>query len=177
MNDPSPGDRQPDAGGAVSPFDAQPAREQAGAAVAAVKDAASDVAATASDHASSIIGQVKDQASAAVSGHKDGLADRIDELADAVHKSGAQFDGKQDWIAGAIERGASELGALASALRENDLGNLLGRVQTIARQQPALFIGAALAAGFALSRLGKIVAADISRDDLPTLPEVGHGNG
>ena len=38
-----------------------------------------------------------------------------------------------------------------------------------------LFIGASLAAGFAVARLGKIVAADMSRDDLPTMPEVGHG--
>lgn len=175
MNDPSPADRQPNAGSAFSQFDDKPASEQAGAAAASVKNAAGDVASAASDHAAALVGQVKDQAAAAVSGQKDGLADRIDELADAVHKSGAQFEGKQDWIAGAVERGATELGALAAALRENDLGDLLGQVRTIARRQPALFIGASLAAGFAVARLGKLVAADVSRDDLPTLPEVTHG--
>lgn len=176
MTDPSPGDR-PTAGSAFSRFDDDAAAGKAEAAVTSAKDAAGDIAATASDHASSLVSQVKDQAAAAVSGRKDGLADRIDQLADAVHQSGAQFEGKQDWIAGAIERGASELGALAGALRENDLGNLIGQVRTIARRQPALFIGASLAAGFAVARLGKLVVADISRDDLPTLPEVGHGNG
>ena len=176
MNNPTSDEGRPSGGSAFSQFEPKPAIDPSGAA-ASVKTGAGDVAAAASDQASSLVGQVKDKAAAAVSGQKEGLADRIDELADAVHKSGGQFEGKQDWIAGAVERGASELGALATALRENDLSSLLGQVQTIARRQPALFIGASLAAGFAIARLGKLVVADVSRDDLPTLPEVGHGNG
>ena len=175
MNDQSSGDSQPGAGSAFSQFSDKAAVDQAGAVAASVKDAAGDVAGSASDKASSLVGQVKDKAAAAVSGQKEGIADRIDELAEAVHKSGAQFEGRQDWIAGAVERGAAELGTLATALRDNDLGSLIDQVQTIARRQPALFIGASLAAGFAIARLGKIVVADVSRADLPTLPEVGHG--
>ena len=70
---------------------------------------------------------------------------------------------------------ASAWPSLASSLRENDLSSLLGQVKSLARRQPALFVGASLAAGFAVARLGKIVAADVSRDDLPNMPEVGHG--
>ena len=92
-----------------------------------------------------------------------------------MHKSGEQFAGQQDWVAGAIERGAVELGSLATSLRQNDVASLFGQAKSIAQRQPALFIGAALAAGFAGARLGKSVAADVSRDDLPTMPEVGHG--
>jgi hypothetical protein len=121
------------------------------------------------DKATSLLGQAKEQAVAALSEQKDGVADGIDGLADTVHRSAEQFEGKQDWIAGAIDRGAAELGTFATALRENDLAGLFRQVQTIARRQPALFIGASLAAGFAAARLGKLVAADVSRDDLPTL--------
>ncbi len=92
-----------------------------------------------------------------------------------MHKSGEQFAGQQDWIAGAIERGATELSSLATSLRDNDLSSLVDQVKSLARRQPAVFVGACLAGGFAIARLGKIVAADVSRDDLPTMPEVGHG--
>ncbi|WP_242098180.1 hypothetical protein [Sphingomonas sp. CROZ-RG-20F-R02-07] len=142
-----------------------------------VTDQAKAVAGQAADKASTLVDQVKDKAVGAVEGQKAGFADQLDGLADAVHKSGKQFSGQQDWIAGAIERGAAELSTLATSLRENDVTALFGQVRTFARQQPAVFIGASFAAGFALARFGKIVAADVSRDDLPTLPEVGHGQG
>ena len=150
-------------------------REQAVGVADQAKDAAASTADQATQQASSLVGQVKDKAVAAASEQKEGLADRLDDLAQAVHKSGEQFAGQQDWIAGAIERGAAELGSLATSLRQNDVASLFGQAKSIAQRQPALFIGASLAAGFAVARLGKIVAADVSRDDLPTMPEVGHG--
>jgi hypothetical protein len=146
-------------------------------AAAPVQAGAGEVEDQAGEQASSLIGQVKDKAFAAASDGKDGLADTIDSLAQSVHKSSEQFAGQQDWIASAIERGAAELGTLATALRDNDLATLLEQAQSFARRQPAVFVGACLAGGFALARLGKLVAADASAADLPKLPEVGHGNG
>ena len=140
-----------------------------------IADQAKSAASDAGGQVPSLVDQAKDKASAAAEGQKAGLADQIDGFADAVHKSGEQFKGQQDWIASAVERGASELSSLATSLRENDLGTLLRQVHGFARQQPALFIGASFAAGFALSRFGKIVAADLSSDDLPTMPEISHG--
>lgn len=177
MDEPKPGQGRPNASGsyAQASSEARAGLDRATGAAASVKDAAGGAAGQAKEQAASLAGQVKDKALAAVSDQKEGVADRIDDLAQAVHKSGEQFAGQQDWIAGAIERGAAELGSLASSLRENDLGSLLEQVKTLARRQPALFVGASLAAGFAVARLGKLVAADVSRDDLPTLPEVGHG--
>ncbi len=153
---------------------AHDAKEGAAEAAASITASTGKAATEAKSQASSVVDQVKDKALTAASEQKEGLADRIDDLAQAVHKSGEQFAGQQDWIASAIERGASELSSLAKSLRENDLGNLFNQAKSIAQRQPALFIGASLAAGFAVARLGKIVAADVSRDDLPTMPEVGH---
>ena len=169
--------QQPTTPGAMGQAEhgAQPVREQAAGVAAQAKDTAASATGQAAQQASSLAGQVKDKAVAAASEQKEGLADRLDDLAQAVHKSGEQFAGQQDWIAGAIERGAAELGSLATALRQNDVASLFGQAKSIAQRQPALFIGASLAAGFAVARLGKIVAADVSRDDLPTMPEVGHG--
>lgn len=131
-------------------------------------------AAPVTDAVQSLVGQAKEQVAGKASAGKDGLADQLEGLADIVHRSGEQFAGKQDWIAQAIDSGAQELTSLAQALRQNDLGSLFSQVQSFAKRQPGIFVGASLAAGFALARLGKVVAADVSRDDLPTMPEVGH---
>ena len=178
MEDRKTGSGQP---GASSAYASASSEAGAGAdrfasATSSAKDAVGEVAGQAKEQASSLVGQVQDKALAAANEQKEGLAGRIDDLAQAVHKSGEQFIGQQDWIASAIERGATELSSLASALRENDLSGLLTQVKSLARRQPALFVGASLAAGFAVARLGKLVAADVSRDDLPTMPEVGHGS-
>jgi uncharacterized protein YjbJ (UPF0337 family) len=144
-------------------------RHAAKTAMGSSKDSIGAVYDSAGEKASSLIDQAKAQVGATLSDQKDGIADRIDQLAETVHQSGAQFEGKQDWLAGAIDRGATELASLAKALRDNDLASLFQQVQSIARQQPGLFIGASLAAGFAVARLGKLVVADASRGDLPTL--------
>ena len=177
MEDSRTGSAKPTAGSAyaAASSEARTGLDRAAGAAASVKDAAEETKAQAKDQASSLVGQVQDKAVAAANEQKEGLADQIEGLAQSVHKSGEQFAGQQDWIAGAIDRGANELSTLANALRENDLGSLYGQVRSLARQQPALFIGACLAGGFALARVGKLVAADVSRDDLPTMPEVGHG--
>ena len=135
------------------------------------KAAAGDVAET----ASSLAGQAQRKLTGTLVTQKGAAANFVEQLAQTVQRSGEQFEGKQDWIASAVGRGAAELNTLAGSLRDKDLGELAGEAQAFARRQPALFMGAALAAGFAVARLGKVVAGDLSRDDLPTVPEVGNG--
>lgn len=125
--------------------------------------------------ATTITDQAKRTLTGALDGRKSAAADMVAQLAQTVRDSGAKFEGKQDWIASAIGRGAQELGTMADSLRQKDVGVLLGEVQAFAQRRPAVFIGAAVAGGFAIARLGKVVAAELSQDDLPTIPEVGHG--
>ena len=135
------------------------------------KAAAGDVAET----ASALAGQAQQKLTGTLATQKGAAADFVEQLAQTVQRSGEQFEGKQDWIASAVGRGAAELNTLAGSLRDKDFGELVGEAQAFASRQPALFMGAALAAGFAVARLGKVVAGDLSRDDLPTVPEVGNG--
>ncbi|HEX4507200.1 MAG TPA: hypothetical protein VH722_15830 [Alphaproteobacteria bacterium] len=113
--------------------------------------------------------------SAAADG-KDQIADRLEDAAKAIHKSGEQLEGQQDWLAGLVERGADELSGFAATLRGNDIQGLMGSLEDLARRQPAVFVGAAIAAGFAMTRLGKLAASGLTNDDLPELPEVHLGN-
>ena len=142
---------------------------QAGAQAAAH---AYELADDASKRGASLAGDVKDHLTSAAERRKDGLADQLDDVAKAVQRSGEQLEGHQDWIAHLVERGAHELGSLASTLRTNDLQGLLGNLQDLARRQPAVFVGASLAAGFAMVRVGKVAVSGMSRADLPKMPEV-----
>lgn len=143
---------------------------QAGAQAAAA--AASDVAHDAQTRVASLAGEVKDRVASAAQGSKEEVAEGLDDVAKAMRRSGEQLEGHQDWIAHLVERGADELGALAATLRTNDLQGLLGKLEDLARRQPAVFVGAAMAAGFATVRLGKVAVSGVSRADLPNMPEV-----
>ena len=142
---------------------------QAGAQAAA---AASDVAHDAQTRVASLAGEVKDRVASAAQGSNEEVAEGLDDVAKAMRRSGEQLEGHQDWIAHLVERGADELGALAATLRTNDLQGLLGKLEDLARRQPAVFVGAAMAAGFATVRLGKVAVSGVSRADLPNMPEV-----
>lgn len=124
----------------------------------------------------SVSGQARQKLTGALDGQKNAAADALAKLADTVQRSGEQFQGQQDWIASAIGRGAEELNTLAGALRDRDIGALVADIQAFARRRPALFIGATFAAGFAVARIGKLVAGDLSHDDLPTIPGVSDGH-
>lgn len=145
---------------------------QAREAGAQALNQAQDVAHEAQAKAASVADVVTDKVSATAQAHKDSLAERLEDVAAAVHRSGEQLEGHQDELAKLVERGADELAALAGALRTQDLRTLLGNVEDFARRQPALFVGATLAAGFALTRLGRVAVAGGSQSDLPQLPEV-----
>ena len=117
------------------------------------------VAGEARDRASSLLGAASEKATSIADEQKQNVAGYLEDVAQAVHRSGEQMEGHQDWIAHLVERGADELGTLANTLRTNDLQSLLGELGSLARRQPALFVGASMAAGFALARVGRVAAS------------------
>ena len=151
---------------------ARQAGEQARQAGSAAVGQLKDVAKEAQSRAASLAGEVGSQATAAVETQKSGLAGRLEDMAQAVHRSGEQLEGHQDWLAHLIEQGADELGALAGTLRTNDLQSLLGNLGSLAKRQPALFVGASMAAGFALARVGRVAVAGATAADLPSMPSM-----
>ena len=149
--------------------------DRAREAGAAVKEMAQDASTRGAALAGEVAGNVKDRVLSAAEESKDGMAGRLEDMAGAVHRSGEQLEGQQDWLAQLVERGADELGNLASTVRSNDLRGLVGKLEDIARRQPVLFVSAAMAVGFASARLGKVAIAGASRSDLPTIKEGDNG--
>ena len=154
--------------------DAGSQAQQAG--TQAVSDA-KEVVSEARERAQSISETAAHTVATTVESQKEGLAGRLDQFADVVHRSGTQFEGHQDQIAHLVERGAAEMHAFANTLRTNDTRALMTELGGFARRQPALFVGATIAAGFALSRVGRIAVAGASTDDLPKLPDLSTAGG
>ncbi len=148
---------------------------QAGQAGIQAAGQAQELAHEAQATGASLVGALGERAEAVAESGKSSLADQLEDVAKAVHRSGAQLEGHQDWAAHLVERGAAELSTLATTLRTNDLHGLMSGLQDLAQRQPALFAGASLAAGFALARVGRVVVSGASKDDLPKLPEVKLG--
>jgi hypothetical protein len=146
--------------------------DQARGVGAQAASVATDLAAEVRERGSSIAEDVKSRVLSTAEGQREGIADQIGGVAEALHRSGEQFKGNQEWVAHLVERGAGELGTLAETLRTNDLQGLMEKLQDLAKRQPAVFVGAAMAAGFATVRLGKIAVAGATKADLPTLPEM-----
>jgi hypothetical protein len=95
--------------------------------------------------------------------------DRATEVADSLHRVADQMPRDQAWLSDLTVRGGQQLSELAETIRQNDLQGLLRRVDGFARDQPALFLGASLAAGFALARVAQASVAGATRSsDHPT---------
>ena len=69
-----------------------------------------------------------------------------------VELVGPDLRREEPWLGDLLGRGAAELEGLAAELRRNEVGDLMGSVETFARRQPALFMGATVALGYALTR-------------------------
>ena len=148
------------------------AREAGAAITEAAQDATTRGAALASD----LAGDAREQAISAAEEGKDQIGARLKDIAEAAHRSGERLEGEQDWLAKLVEQGADELGSLAEFVPLSDLRGLIGKLEDLARKQPVLFVGAAMAAGFAGARLGKMAIAGASRSDLSNPKEMGNGS-
>ena len=142
---------------------------QASGMVDVVKGAAHDVAEQARaagssllDEASSLGGTVKQGLSDQIERQKNGIADRLSAVAERTQATASDLRDQEAWLGNLLGRGADELQGIAEEIRRNDVADILGSVEVFARRQPALFMGATVALGFALARFiaGGPTAAD-----------------
>jgi len=139
-------------------------RHGATAAVQGIADAAKGAAEGVMDQARAAGAALQGEAGGLASTLRQGLesqaeqqkhriADRIGQLADRVQRSADGLRDEEAWLARLMERGARELGGVADDIARNDVAGILGSAEVFARRQPALFVGAAVALGFALTRV------------------------
>jgi ABC-type transporter Mla subunit MlaD len=167
-----PGTMRPS--GTTSPVgQAADAVPQQGAALDQIRGQAVDVASEVKKQAGDLTGQissaadkVKSQAQEAVGLLRDStekLADRqkaagaeqIVGIAHAIHSAADELDSVLPQAASYVRETADRVEQAAMALRERSIEDLLRTANDFARQQPAMFFGGTVLAGFLLSRFMK----------------------
>lgn len=83
-------------------------------------------------------------------------SEHLGKLADALHQTSSNLQqNNEEQVARYAEMAADGLQRLSSSLREQDVNSLLRQTENLARRQPAVFVGGAVALGFMLSRFLK----------------------
>ena len=86
---------------------------------------------------------------------KRAAAQRVEEIAQAIDRTGAQFSENEPRVADLANRLSATVGNLATRLREGSIDDLVDDTRAFARRNPSLFIAGGLVAGFVLARFMK----------------------
>jgi len=89
---------------------------------------------------------------------KRSAAERVNGIAEAIERTGAQFTETEPTLADLAKRVAGTVGNLATRLREGSIDELVDDTRALARRNPGLFIAGGLVAGFVLARFVKASA-------------------
>src|SRR5215212_9985772 len=110
----------------------------------------------AQDQAMKLVDTARQQATSQISMQQQRLAGTLNTVATALHDASREMR-KQDEgpIADYVDTAATQVEHFANTLREQDLEQLMTMTAQFARRQPALFLGAAFALGFAATRFIK----------------------
>lgn len=118
---------------------------------------------------------------------KRSAAERVDGIAQAIERTGAQFSENEPTLAELANRLAGTVGKFATRLREGSIDDLVEDTRAFARRNAGLFILGGVVAGFALARFVKASAQrpfesetkvpgdELSEDDAPTLTDEVQG--
>lgn len=132
--------------------DANALMDEAKSAAGKVVDEAKDQVASLADRAKEELGAATDKAKSLAADQKDMLADQVGGVADAIGKAASDLEQSNGPSAQYARMIADNAEKLSSAIRDNDVDQLLGMAQDFGRRQPVAFIGAAALLGFAASR-------------------------
>ncbi len=103
------------------------------------------------------VDQAQKQAKSMLSTRKDQVSDGLGNVAQALRHTGQGLrgQGQQDQLAQYADQAADQVERFSTFLRERDVNQLTVEVERLARRQPALFLGGALALGMIGARFLK----------------------
>jgi hypothetical protein len=116
-----------------------------------------------------LLGKMKQSATSQLGAQKDRATDGLGSVAQAVRQSTHQLREQQhDTIAQYVEQAADQLERFASRLKDQNIGDIAGQAQDLARRRPALFIGSAFALGVIGARFLKSSGGQAQRSTMAT---------
>ncbi len=112
------------------------------------KEQSREVAQRTRQQASQVAKQGREQAKSQIATQKERAARQLEGVAQVLQQSGQQFrEQDQDSVGQYADRAAEQVEWFSSFLRERDADQLIGEAENLARRQPAVFLGGALALG------------------------------
>lgn len=120
-----------------------------------VADAAHDATQRVKDAAGGAINDVKNAAMQGVEDARSKAGDMGHTTASRFRELAGQVEGEMPWLSGAFAKSADGLDGLTDSLTRGDMSQSINGLSDFARRQPAIFLGASVALGFALARVGK----------------------
>lgn len=120
---------------------------------AKTEEAIKGVAQEARTQSEALLSQASERSRGFLESQKEQTATHFESIAKALHRTADQLDSEGETLMGHYAgQTAATLDRMAGDLKRNDVSSVLGKVENYAREQPALFVGGALAAGILLSR-------------------------
>jgi hypothetical protein len=107
------------------------------------------------DSAASVQDAAKDVASREAEAGAQRVADSAQNLADALRSAADAVPLESKWVGELLGKSADGIERATSSLSSGDFSGALHDVNGFARRQPAIFLGACVALGFAAARVGK----------------------
>lgn len=114
------------------------------------------------DSASTVIERGKEAAGEAATKGAERVASTADSTASALRRAADDVEGDNRMIGTALRKSAESIERATQSLHGGDYSRALDDLNGFARRQPALFLGASVALGFALARVGKTAIEEAS---------------
>jgi hypothetical protein len=153
----------------------QPNSESLGSAAASLsndlKDAANSASRAVKEQASEFVSSVGHELSKTAEDQKARGVEAIQGFAKAITCAANELQAQSPGLARSVRDAATKVEGFSENIGNRDINELMKAATELARAQPMLFIGGAVAAGFALSRFLKSSAS--SEDQART----GHSDG
>jgi hypothetical protein len=154
---------------------AQELKAKAGEVTDTVRQAAKERAADVTAAATDMAGQAREKVEAAAMHQKSLGADYVGAIAGAMNRAAGEFDSELPQAAHYIRQASEQVTGFADTIRQRDMRELAGEVQTFARNQPTLFFGGAVILGFAALRFFK--SASVAPDQTNAFEQRREGQG
>jgi hypothetical protein len=137
---------------------------------------AADATQRVKDAAGTVIDRGKQVAGDAVAKGAEKASNAADTTASALRRAADDVEGDNRLIGAALRKSAESIERAAQSLQGGDISKAVEDLNGFARRQPALFLGASVALGFALARVGKTAIEQSSEGELggarAPMPEV-----
>jgi hypothetical protein len=137
--------------------------------------APADAARRIKESTSAVIDRGKQAAGDAATEGAARMADSAQGAVTALRRAAADVEGDNRFIGAALRKGADSIERATRSFEGGDFSRALEDMNGFARRQPALFLGASLALGFALARVGKTAieqTSPSSEDMRSPMPEL-----